>query len=183
MVATLDNLIWSLWKAIAPKSVVQRDPGENFRRTIGRYLGGDREVATLQITQRSIRPDSLWPVSCRQSDPPESPTRDIIWKIFAPERDPGVDRDRCVYDQCGAKVLAPLCDPGRRIKRAGDRKADRRHNCQLRRKKLFQVENEASGASPSRASLNWKQTFYAGPLARRVVSFAASSPASPAKPE
>jgi hypothetical protein len=51
MVATLDTLIWSLWKAIAPKSVVQRDPGENFRRTIGRYLAGDREVATLQITQ------------------------------------------------------------------------------------------------------------------------------------
>ena len=51
MVATLDNLIWNLWKTIAPKSVVQRDPGDNFRRTIGRYLAGDREVATLQIKQ------------------------------------------------------------------------------------------------------------------------------------
>ena len=51
MVATLDNLIWNLWKTIAPKSVVQRDPGDNFRRTVGRYLAGDREVATLQIKQ------------------------------------------------------------------------------------------------------------------------------------
>jgi hypothetical protein len=51
MVGTLDNLIWNLWKAIAPKSVVQRDPTDNFRRTVGRYLAGDREVATLQITQ------------------------------------------------------------------------------------------------------------------------------------
>ena len=51
MVGTLDNLIWNLWKAIAPKSVVQRDPADNIRRTMGRYLAGDREVATLQITQ------------------------------------------------------------------------------------------------------------------------------------
>jgi hypothetical protein len=51
MVATLDNLTWSLWKTIAPKSVVQRDPGDSFQRTIGRHLAGDREVATLQIKQ------------------------------------------------------------------------------------------------------------------------------------
>jgi hypothetical protein len=51
MVATLDSLIWNLWKTIAPKSAVQRDPGDGFRRTIGRYLAGDREVATLQIKQ------------------------------------------------------------------------------------------------------------------------------------
>jgi hypothetical protein len=51
LVATLDSLIWNLWKTIAPKSAVQRDPGDGFRRTIGRYLAGDREVATLQIKQ------------------------------------------------------------------------------------------------------------------------------------
>jgi hypothetical protein len=52
MVVTLDHLIWNVWKNIAPKSSVRRDLGsENPRRAIGRYLSGDREVATLQITQ------------------------------------------------------------------------------------------------------------------------------------
>jgi hypothetical protein len=51
MVATLDNLVWNLWKTIAPKSAVQREAGDGLRRTIGRYLVGDREVATLQINQ------------------------------------------------------------------------------------------------------------------------------------
>jgi hypothetical protein len=52
MVVTLDHLIWNVWKNVAPKSSVRRDPGsDNPRRTIGRYLSGDREVATLQISQ------------------------------------------------------------------------------------------------------------------------------------
>ena len=52
MVVTLDHLIWNVWKNVAPKSIVRREQGsENPRRTIGRYLSGDREVATLQITQ------------------------------------------------------------------------------------------------------------------------------------
>jgi hypothetical protein len=51
MVATLDNLVWILWKTIAPKSAVQREMGEGLRRTVGRYVAGDREVATLQINQ------------------------------------------------------------------------------------------------------------------------------------
>src|SRR5258708_39551463 len=51
MVVVLDNLIWNLWKTIAPKSVVRRDSGDELRRTIGRYVAGHREVATLQITQ------------------------------------------------------------------------------------------------------------------------------------
>jgi hypothetical protein len=52
MLVTLDHLIWNVWKNIAPKSNVRREQGgENPRRTIGRYLSGDREVATLQITQ------------------------------------------------------------------------------------------------------------------------------------
>jgi hypothetical protein len=51
MVTTLDNLVWNMWKTIAPKSVIQREGGDGFRRTIGRYVTGDREVATLQINQ------------------------------------------------------------------------------------------------------------------------------------
>src|SRR3984893_13321137 len=52
MVVTLDHLIWNVWKNVAPKSNVRREQGsDNPRRTIGRYLAGDREVASRQITQ------------------------------------------------------------------------------------------------------------------------------------
>jgi hypothetical protein len=51
MVVVLDHLVWNLWKTIAPKSVARRESGEGFRRTVGLYVAGDREVATLQITQ------------------------------------------------------------------------------------------------------------------------------------
>jgi hypothetical protein len=52
MVVSLDHLIWNVWKNVAPKSSLRRDQSsDNPRRTIGRYLTGDREVATLQITQ------------------------------------------------------------------------------------------------------------------------------------
>ena len=52
MFVTLDHLIWNVWKNVAPKSNLRRDQGsDNPRRAIGRYLAGDREVATLQITQ------------------------------------------------------------------------------------------------------------------------------------
>jgi hypothetical protein len=52
LVVTLDHLIWNVWKNIAPKSSVRRDQAsDNPRRILGRYLSGDREVATLQITQ------------------------------------------------------------------------------------------------------------------------------------
>jgi hypothetical protein len=45
----LDQLVWSIWKLLSPKSVFRRESDENLRSLIGRYLGGDREVATLQI--------------------------------------------------------------------------------------------------------------------------------------
>jgi hypothetical protein len=52
MVVMLDHLIWSVWKNVAPKSALRRDTDTaNLRRTIGRCLAGDREVATLQVTQ------------------------------------------------------------------------------------------------------------------------------------
>jgi hypothetical protein len=60
MVVTLDHLIWNVWKNVAPKSNLRRDQGgDNPRRTIGRYLSGDREVATLQITQMLERTRQL----------------------------------------------------------------------------------------------------------------------------
>jgi hypothetical protein len=86
MVATLDNLIWSLWKTIAPKSVVQRDPGENFRRTIGRYLAGDREVATLQIKQMLDKTRQLLAALLSAIGPTgESYARNHL-ETFAPEK-------------------------------------------------------------------------------------------------
>jgi hypothetical protein len=52
MVATLDHLIWNVWRNVAPKSNVRSaQSGNNPRRTIERYLSGDREVVTLQITR------------------------------------------------------------------------------------------------------------------------------------
>jgi hypothetical protein len=59
MVAGLDQLTWNLWKTIAPQSVVRRDSGEASRRVFGRYLAGDREVATLQISQMLERTRQL----------------------------------------------------------------------------------------------------------------------------
>ncbi|MBV9272285.1 MAG: hypothetical protein JO333_00175 [Verrucomicrobia bacterium] len=58
-VAALDQVTWNLWKTIAPKSVVRRPSGEGCRRIIGRYVSGDREVATLQITQMLERTRQL----------------------------------------------------------------------------------------------------------------------------
>jgi hypothetical protein len=59
MVAALDQLTWNLWKTIAPHSLVRRESGEASRRVFGRYLAGDREVATLQITQMLERTRQL----------------------------------------------------------------------------------------------------------------------------
>ena len=59
MVAALDQLTWNLWKTIAPQSVLRRDSGEASRRVFGRYLAGDREVATLQINQMLERTRQL----------------------------------------------------------------------------------------------------------------------------
>jgi hypothetical protein len=51
-VVMIDHLIWSVWKNVAPKSALRRDTDTaNLRRIVGRCLAGDREVATLQVTQ------------------------------------------------------------------------------------------------------------------------------------
>jgi hypothetical protein len=48
----LDQLAWNMWKTLAPKSVVRRDPASgDMRRIAGPYLAGDDEVSTAQITQ------------------------------------------------------------------------------------------------------------------------------------
>lgn len=48
---TLDHLSWSVWKNLAPKSIVRRDSGEtgDFRKIAAPYLLGDAEVSTAQI--------------------------------------------------------------------------------------------------------------------------------------
>ena len=51
LVLTLDHVIWSIWKKLAPKSSLRRESSEQLRVLLGRYLQGDREVATYQIAQ------------------------------------------------------------------------------------------------------------------------------------
>ncbi len=50
---TLDHLGWSVWKNIAPNSIVRREPGATgeFRKLAGPYLTGDSEVSTTQVSQ------------------------------------------------------------------------------------------------------------------------------------
>lgn len=48
---TLDHLAWSVWKNLAPKSIVRREAGEagDFRKIAAPYLLGDTEVSSAQI--------------------------------------------------------------------------------------------------------------------------------------
>jgi len=49
----LDQLVWQVWKSIAPKSVIQHETGtyREFRKTLVAYLTGDSEVSREQIKQ------------------------------------------------------------------------------------------------------------------------------------
>lgn len=51
LVLTLDHVIWSIWRKLAPRSAVKREAADQFRALLGRYLQGDREVASYQIAQ------------------------------------------------------------------------------------------------------------------------------------
>jgi hypothetical protein len=51
LVLTLDHVIWSIWRKLAPKSALKRESTDQFRILLGRYLQGDREVASYQIAQ------------------------------------------------------------------------------------------------------------------------------------
>ena len=49
----LDQLVWEVWKNVAAKSVIQREPGSsgNLRKAVALYLTGDPEVSSDQIKQ------------------------------------------------------------------------------------------------------------------------------------
>ena len=50
--ATLDQLVWSVWKSLAPRSVVRREAsGAELRETVRAFLAGDPEVSTAQLTE------------------------------------------------------------------------------------------------------------------------------------
>ena len=47
---SLDQLIWSTWKEMAPKSVSRRR-GAELRRNVGKFLGGDKDVPGVLLNQ------------------------------------------------------------------------------------------------------------------------------------
>jgi hypothetical protein len=49
MVLALDQLVWTLWKQLNPKSTYRKEG--DFGKTIGPYLSGDPEVATALVAQ------------------------------------------------------------------------------------------------------------------------------------
>jgi hypothetical protein len=49
MVLTLDQLVWTLWKQIAPRSVVRKEA--EFAKLSGEYLSGSAEVSSAQVLQ------------------------------------------------------------------------------------------------------------------------------------
>jgi hypothetical protein len=53
LVVTMDQISWSLWKNLAPNSIVRRDAGAtgDLKKLAGPYLLGDNEVSTTQLTQ------------------------------------------------------------------------------------------------------------------------------------
>jgi hypothetical protein len=50
---SLDQLVWQVWKSIAPRSLIHHESGKHgdFRKTLGPYLSGDSEVSTEQVKQ------------------------------------------------------------------------------------------------------------------------------------
>ena len=50
---SLDQLVWEVWKNIAPKSIIRHESGkhDDFRKTLGPYLTGDSEVSTEEVKQ------------------------------------------------------------------------------------------------------------------------------------
>jgi len=50
---SLDQLVWEVWRSIAPKSIIRHDSGKHgdFRKTVGPYLTGDSEVSTEEVKQ------------------------------------------------------------------------------------------------------------------------------------
>jgi hypothetical protein len=50
---SLDQLVWEVWKSIAPRSIIRHESGkhDDFRKTLGPYLTGDSEVSTEEVKQ------------------------------------------------------------------------------------------------------------------------------------
>jgi hypothetical protein len=50
---SLDQLVWEVWKNIAPRSIIRHESGkhDDFRKTLGPYLTGDSEVSTEEVKQ------------------------------------------------------------------------------------------------------------------------------------
>ncbi len=50
---SLDQLVWEVWKNIAPRSIIRHESGkhDDFRKTLGPYLTGDLEVSTEEVKQ------------------------------------------------------------------------------------------------------------------------------------
>jgi hypothetical protein len=50
---SLDQLVWEVWKSIAPRSIIRHESGKHgdFRKTVGPYLTGDSEVSTEEVKQ------------------------------------------------------------------------------------------------------------------------------------
>jgi hypothetical protein len=50
---SVDQIVWQVWKAVAPKSVIHKEPGlaGDIRKAIGPYLTGDTEVSGEQVRQ------------------------------------------------------------------------------------------------------------------------------------
>ncbi len=49
MVLTMDQLVWTLWKQIATKSMIRREA--DLSKLSGEYLAGNNEVSTAQVSQ------------------------------------------------------------------------------------------------------------------------------------
>jgi hypothetical protein len=57
---TVDQLVWSIWKNLAPKSSLRRDASLGDTRTaLARYLAGEPEITAAQITQQLDRSRQL----------------------------------------------------------------------------------------------------------------------------
>ena len=56
----LDQLVWTTWKALAPKSPLKRDTAlGDLRSLLRRYLKGDSDVSDLQVAQQIERTRQL----------------------------------------------------------------------------------------------------------------------------
>jgi hypothetical protein len=49
MVLTMDQLVWTLWKQLATKSMIRREA--DLAKLSGEYLAGNNEVSTAQVSQ------------------------------------------------------------------------------------------------------------------------------------